>query len=322
MKILANEGIHESGKVALEQQGFEVLTTKIAPNQLENYINEYQVDALVVRNNTEVREELIDACPSLKLIAKAGTDMDNIDVEYAIDHGLHVINTPEASAIAIAELTFAHLMGMSRFLQISNREMPLEGDLRFNDLKRTFSAGIELKGKTLGIIGFQHIGQEVAKIALGLGMKVLATDPRVESAPIELEFFNGQKTIINIETSDFDTILKESDFITIHTENQDGYILSKKEFDKMKTGVGILNLSQSGALDEMALIAAIKNKTVRFAGLDVFETQPNPEIQLLMNPNLSLSPNIGTLTLEAQERMGLELAQQISKLLKAEYSNY
>lgn len=320
MKILANEGIHDSGKVALEQQGFEVLTTKIAPNQLENYINEYLVDALIVRNSTEVREELIDACPSLKLIAKAGTDMDNIDVEYAINHGLHVINTPEASGIAIAELVFAHLLGMSRFLHISNREMPLEGDMRFNDLKRTFSAGIELRGKTLGIIGFQHIGQEVAKIALGLGMKVIAMDSRLDSAPIELEFFNGQKTIINIETTDFNTILKESDFITLHTDNQEGYILGKEEFDKMNSGVGIVNISQSGVIDEMALLAAIKNKTVRFAGLDVYETQPNPEIQLLMNSDLSLSPNISNSTLEAQERMGLELAQQISKLLKAEYS--
>lgn len=316
MKILANEGIHETGKAALENEGFEVLTTRVAPNQLENYINKHNVDALLVRGSTQVREELIDACPSLKLIGRGGIGMDNIDVEYAIDQGLHVINTPSASSISVAELVFAHLFGMARFLHQSNREMPLEGDLRFKELKRAYSAGIELRGKTLGIIGFGRIGQEVAKIAISLGMKIVTHDPFVESVPLTIEFFNGQKVMIPIDTVDLDSVLKESDFISIHVPSQENYVIGKSEIEKMKEGVGIINTSRGGTIDEVALLEAIEDKRVKFAGLDVFETEPNPEIQLLMNPELSLTPHIGASTLEAQERIGIELAEQITKLLK------
>jgi D-3-phosphoglycerate dehydrogenase len=315
MKILANDGIPESGIQALEKVGFEVNNTKVAQTQLENYINKEQIDAIVVRNTTQVRQELIDACPSLKLIGKVGAQMENIDVEYAIDQGLHVVNTPNATSNAIAELVFAHLFGMARFLHQSNREMPLEGDMSFNLLKRTFSAGTELRGKTLGIIGFGLVGQEVAKIALGLGMKVIASDPLKEGATIGIEFFNGQKVTLYIETIDFQTVLEESDFITVHAPNQEGYVLGKSEMAKMKKGVGIVNTSSGGSIDEIALIDAIKNKQVKFAGLDVFESEPRPEIQLLMNPELSLTPHIGEATLEAQSRMGTELAEQIIKLL-------
>ncbi len=316
MKILANDGIHESGKQALEKNNFEVLTTKVAQNQLENYINQHHIDALIVRSGTQIREELIDACPSLKLIGRAGIGMDNIDVEYGIDQGLHVINAPSSSSISVAELVFAHLFGMVRFLHQSNREMPLEGDLRFKELKRTYSAGIELRGKTMGIIGFGRIGQEVAKIAIGLGMNVLAHDPFVEQVPLILEFFNGQRITIPMETVELDRLLKESDFISVHVPEQESHVIGKKEIDKMKPGVGIINTSRGGTVDEIALLDAIKDKQVKFAGLDVFETEPNPEVQLLMNPELSLSPHIGASTLEAQERIGLELAEQIIKLLK------
>ncbi len=316
MKILANEGIHETGRAALENEGFEVLTTRVAPNQLENYINEHNVDALLVRGSTQVREELIDACPSLKLIGRGGIGMDNIDVEYAIDQGLHVINTPSASSISVAELVFAHLFGMARFLHQSNREMPLEGDLRFKELKRAYSAGIELRGKTLGIIGFGRIGQEVAKIAISLGMKIVTHDPFVESVPLTIEFFNGQRVMIPIDTVDLDSVLMESDFISIHVPSQENYVIGKSEIKKMKEGVGIINTSRGGTIDEVALLEAIEDKRVKFAGLDVFETEPNPEIQLLMNPELSLTPHIGASTLEAQERIGIELAEQITKLLK------
>lgn len=316
MKVLANDGISQSGIDALEKEGFEVITTRVAQGQLENYINEHQIDAILVRSATQVRQELIDACPSLKLIGRGGVGMDNIDVEYAIDQGLHVINTPAASSSSVAELVFAHLFGMVRFLHQSNREMPLEGDLHFKELKKSYSAGTELRGKTLGIIGFGRIGQEVAKIALGLGMKVIANDSFSEGAPISIEFFNGQKVTIHIETTDLDTILKESDFITVHVPAQDDYIIGAAEIEKMKTGVGIVNAARGGVIDEVALMDAIKNKKVKFAGLDVFENEPRPEIQLLMNPELSLTPHIGAATLEAQSRIGTELAEQITKLLK------
>tara|TARA_R110002073_G_scaffold128999_6_gene275252 strand:+ start:12555 stop:13505 length:951 start_codon:yes stop_codon:yes gene_type:complete len=316
MKVLANDGISQSGIDALEKEGFEVITTKVAQEQLENYINDNQIDAVLVRSATQVRQELIDACPSIKLIGRGGVGMDNIDVEYARDQGLHVINTPAASSSSVAELVFAHLFGMVRFLHQSNREMPLEGDSRFKELKKAYAAGTELRGKTIGIIGFGRIGQEVAKIALGLGMKVLANDAFSEGAPITVDFFNGQNITINIETTDLNSLLKESDFISLHVPSQDGYIIGEEEIKRMKTGVGIVNAARGGVLDEVALVNAIEDEKVKFAALDVFENEPKPEIQLLMNPELSLTPHIGAATLEAQDRIGTELAKQITQLLK------
>jgi D-3-phosphoglycerate dehydrogenase len=315
MKILANDGISKSGIDALEKVGFEVITVKVAQSQLESYINEHSIDAILVRNTTQVRQELIEACPSLKLIGCDGVDLDNIDVEYAEDNGLHVVNTPQASSSAVAELVFSHLFGMVRFLHSSNREMPLEGDSRFKELKKAYSEGIELRGKTLGIVGFGRIGQEVAKIAIGLGMHILAIDDQIKSAVITLDFFNGQKTTFTIDTVDKEKLLKESDFITLHVPEQDGYIISKKEFEKMKEGVGIINTARGGILHEVDLVTAIESGKVQFAGLDVFETEPSPAVQLLMNSKISLTPHIGGVTKEAQDRIGIELAGQIIKLL-------
>lgn len=315
MKILANDGISQSGIDALEKGGFEVLNVKVAENQLENYINEHTIDAILVRNATQVRQELIEACPSLKLIGSADLEMDNIDVEYATDNGLHVINAPKAVVNSVAELVFAHLFGLARFLHSSNREMPLEGDSRFYELKKAYSSGVELRGKTLGIIGFGKVGQAVANIAIGLGMNVLATDSILKNAVITLDFFNGQKSTFNIETVTKDKLLKEADFISLHVTEQDGYVISKKEIEKMKDGVGILNTSIGGVLHEVDLVKAIESGKVQFAGLDVFETQPTPAVQLLMNPEISLTPNIGGLTIENQERIGTELATQIIALL-------
>jgi D-3-phosphoglycerate dehydrogenase len=315
MKILANDGISKSGIDALEKVGFEVITVKVAQSQLESYINEHTIDAILVRNTTQVRQELIEACPSLKLIGCNGVDLDNIDVEYAEDNGLHVVNTPQASSSAVAELVFSHLFGMVRFLHSSNREMPLEGDSRFKELKKAYSEGIELRGKTLGIVGFGRIGQEVAKIAIGLGMHILAIDDQIKSAVITLDFFNGQKTTFTIDTVDKEKLLKEADFITLHVPEQDGYIIAKKEFEKMKDGVGIINTARGGILHEVDLVSAIESGKVQFAGLDVFETEPSPAVQLLMNPEISLTPHIGGATKEAQDRIGTELAGQIIKLL-------
>ena len=315
MKILANDGISKSGIDALGKRGFEVITTKVAQNQLENYINEHTIDAILVKNATQVRQELIDACPSIKLIGVLGVGMDNIDAEYAEDQGLYVINAPEASASSVAELVFAHLFGLARFLHASNREMPLEGDSSFKELKKAYSQGIELKGKTIGIIGFGRIGQAVAKIGLGLGMNVIATDDIITNAPISVDFFNGQKLTINIDTIPKDELLKEADFITLHVSAQEDYVISKKEIEKMKDGVGIINTARGGILHEVDLVMAIESGKVQFAGLDVFETEPKPAVQLLMNPEISLTPNIGAGTKETQDRIGTELAKQIIKLL-------
>ena len=316
MKILANDGISQNGMDALEAAGFEVLNIKVAQNQLESYINDNGIDAVLVRSATEIRQELLEACPGIKLIGRGGVGMDNIDVQYAEDQGIHVINTPEASSVAVAELVFAHLFGLARFLHQANREMPLEGDTRFNDLKKMYASGIELRGKTLGLIGFGCIGQETAKIALGIGMNVIATDIFIQKATITLDFFNGQKVNFNIDTVSKEEVFKEADFISIHTPSTENYLIDQKEIQQMKPGVGIINTARGGVLNEVALVNAIEDGKVLFAGLDVFEKEPTPEVQLLMNPELSLTPHTGAATKEAQDRIGTELASQIITLLR------
>ena len=315
-KILANDGISISGVEKLKNAGFEVITTKVAQEQLVNFINENTIDALLVRSATEVRKNLLDSCPSLKLIGRGGVGMDNIDVTYATSKGIHIINTPAASSESVAELVFAHLYGGVRYLFDANRNMPLEGDSKFNQLKKSYSAGTELKGKTLGIIGFGRIGQATAKIALGVGMKVIFTDNEIESLDLKLDFYDGQSITFKLENNTLDTVLKEADFITVHVPAQKEYILSSQEFSKMKDGVGIINASRGGTVDEVALIKALEKNKVSFAGLDVFESEPNPEIRILMDSKISLTPHIGAATLEAQDRIGLELAEQIITLLK------
>lgn len=317
IKILANDGISETGKVALEREGFEVITTKVAQNQLVDYINKHNIDALIVRSATQVRKDIIDGCPTLKLIGRGGVGMDNIDVAYAKSKQLHVINTPASSANSVAELVFAHLFTGVRYLHDANRNMPLEGDQRFNELKKNYNNGAELRGKTLGIIGFGRSGQAVARIAIGLGMRVLAYDPNVQEAVITLSFFDGQETSFAVKTVAKEQLLMESDFITLNNSPADGgYVLDEEEFRMMKDGVGVINLSRGGALNEVALIEAIDHGKVAFAGLDVFENEPNPAIQVLMHPQISLTPHIGAATNEAQDRIGTELAAQIVTLLK------
>lgn len=316
MKVLANDGLSQSGITALEAGGFEVITTKVAQEQVANYINKHQIDVVLVRSATKIRKDIIDSCPTLKVIGRGGVGMDNIDVAYAREKGLHVINTPAASSESVAELVFAHLFSGARFLHDANRNMPLDGDTQFNSLKKAYANGIELRGKTIGIIGFGRIGREVARMALGLGMKVIATDTYVEEATIKVDFYNGQFINVDIETEPMEDVLRHSDFISLHVPAQDDYIIGKAEFDLMKQDVGIINCARGGVIDEVALIDALEDEKVLFAGLDVFEEEPTPAIQVLMNPKISLTPHIGAATLEAQERIGTELAEQIISLLK------
>ncbi len=315
MKVLANDGISKSGIEALEKGGYEVITTTVAQEQLVNYINEKDITVLLVRSATTVRQDLIDACPKLKIIGRGGVGMDNIDVAYAREKGLHVINTPAASSHSVAELVFAHFYGLARFLHNSNREMPLEGDSNFKGLKKAYAKGIELKGKTLGVLGFGRIGQATAKVALGAGMNVIAFDPFLEKANLELEFFDGQKVTFSIKTISKEDVLKQADFITLHVPAQKDYVIDEAEFNIMKTGVIMANAARGGVVNEVALVKAIESGKVAGAALDVFENEPNPEIQLLMNPALSLTPHTGAATNEAQDRIGTELASQIIAIL-------
>ena len=316
INILANDGISNSGVEALKKSGFNIITTNVAQEQLESYINKENISVILVRSATTVRKELIDKCPGLKIIGRGGVGMDNIDVDYARSKNIHVINTPAASSGSVAELVFAHLYSGVRFLHESNRAMPLEGDSNFKKLKKSYAKGVELRGKTIGIIGFGRIGRETAKIALGVGMNVLAYDKFLESVDIKLEFMEKKSIDFNIKISKFEDLLQKSDFISLHVPAQKDYVIDKNELSKMKDGVGIINAARGGVINEVELVSALESGKVSFAGLDTFENEPKPEIQLLMNSKLSLTPHIGAATNEAQDRIGLELAEQISNLLK------
>ncbi|MDG1503904.1 MAG: D-2-hydroxyacid dehydrogenase [Flavicella sp.] len=315
MKVLANDGLAQSGVTALEAAGFEVLLTSVAQEQLESFINQENIDVLLVRSATTVRQELIDACPSMKIIGRGGVGMDNIDVQYARDKGVHVINTPAASSHSVAELVFAHLTGMARFLHDANRNMPLEGESNFKGLKKAYAKGVELKGKTLGVLGFGRIGQATAAVALRLGMKVVAFDPFMESATLSLDFFDGQSIALKIDTISKEEVLKQADFLTLHVPAQDGYVIGASELEIMKDGAFIANAARGGVIDEVALLAALDKGKLAGAALDVFETEPKPAVQVLMHSKVSLTPHIGAATGEAQDRIGGELATQIITLL-------
>ena len=315
MRILANDGISISGIEKLESNGFEVLTKSIAQDDLISYINNSKIDALLVRSTTKVKKNLIDKCPSIKLIGRGGVGMDNIDVEYAVNKGINVINTPAASSKSVAELVFAHLFGCVRHLHSSNRSMPLEGDCKFKELKKSYSKGAELRGKTLGIVGFGRIGQEVAKIAIGIGMNISVYDLNLNETLLELSFFDESTKSFQIKMDDFKNLLAQSDFITFHVPAQKKYLISEDEFKIMKQGVGIINAARGGVIDEGALEKYLNTGKVSFAALDTFENEPNPDIKILMNAKISLTPHIGAATNEAQDRIGIELADQIIKLL-------
>lgn len=317
MIVLANDGISKAGEQLLKDAGIEILETKVSQEHLISFINENKVDVLLVRSATKVKTDLIDACPGLKIIGRGGVGMDNIDVEHAIEKGIYIINTPKASSRSVAEMVFAHFFSLARFLHESNRLMPLEGETHFKALKKSFSSAVELEGKTLGVIGFGGIGKEVVKIGISLGMKVKVLTRKPKTEKVTLDFFDGQQLHFEISTeNDMDQFLTGLDFLTVNTPKTAGYLLDAPQFEKMKNGVFIVNTARGGVINEVTLLEAIENGKVAGAALDVFENEPTPELALLMNPNLSLSPHLGGNTQDAQQKIGKELAEQIIEIKK------
>lgn len=310
MKVLANDGIAESGKRALEKEGFTVVTEKVEQDQLTKVINDEAYEVLLVRSATKVREDLIDACPGLKMIGRGGVGMDNIDVEYARNKGIEVFNTPAASSESVAELVMAHLFGSVRFLYDSNRQMPEKGQAEFKKLKKAYAGGIELSGKTMGIVGFGRIGKALAKYAIGCGMKVLVSDRETGTEVLEISL-NGQAIKVEIEKIPLDDLLRQVDFLSLHVPGGDKALIDEAQFAKMKDGAVIVNAARGGVVNETALIKALDSGKIAHAALDVFENEPEPSEAILNHGKVSLSPHIGAATLEAQDRIGTELADNI-----------
>lgn len=314
MRILANDGIDPIGKKILEDAGFVVDTTHIPQEELEGRLNDY--DAVTVRSATKIRQALIDACPNIKVIGRGGVGMDNIDVDYARSKGVAVVNTPAASSHSVAELVFAHLLNGVRFLYDSNRKMPVEGQTKFGNLKKAYAAGVELQGKTLGVIGFGRIGRETAKIALGLGMDVLYSDLFEGPKSLSLTLSGGVQVEVPVTQAELPAIFEKADFISLHVPFTDKPVIGKEEFSLLKDGVGLVNASRGGVIDELALVDALNSGKVAFAALDVFDNEPTPRAEILQHPKISLTPHIGAATNEAQERIGEELAQLLIENLK------
>ena len=312
MKVLANDGISQSGKDKLEAAGFEVITETVAQDDLINAINDEGYMCVLVRSATTVRKEVMDACPGLKMIGRGGVGMDNIDVEYGRSKGLKVFNTPAASSQSVAEMVIAQMFSCARGLYDADRQMPSKGASEFKVLKKKYGKGVELRGRTLGIIGFGRIGRSTASYALGCGMNVVACDLFQNEDPIEV-IVGGQRIEVKVPYVTIDELLSQADCISIHVPKQaDGSaVIGEAELSKMKDGVILVNAARGGVIDEDALMTALDSGKVLAAALDVFENEPTPREDLLAHGSIALTPHIGAATGEAQDRIGVELADQI-----------
>ncbi len=314
MKILANDGIDAGGKAALEAQGHVVETNFVPQDQLVNYITTNGVQGLLVRSATKVRKDIIDGCPELKFVGRGGVGIDNIDAAYAKEKGLLVFNTPASSSQSVAELAMSMMFAASRFIYAAGGNMPSNGDSKFGDLKKLYSKGVELSGKTLVIVGLGRIGKSLAAYALGCGMKVVATDKTDKaSSNVELNIAN-QSISIEIPHMPLNEALAIADFVSLHVPKQPNgdAVIGKVELAFMKKSAIILNTSRGGVINEDDLLEALNNQLIQFACLDVFENEPNPRKDLLEHPRVIATPHIGASTAEAQERIGLEIASIVA----------
>lgn len=310
MKILANDGISSKSKLELEKEGFIVITEKVNQEDLIEVINKENYEGILVRSATKIRQDIIDNCPGIKFIGRGGVGMDNIDVNYAREKGIFVFNTPASSSQSVAELVIGLMFSTSRFIGSSSRNIE-SGD--FNKLKKEYGSGIELRGKTLGIIGFGRIGQTLASYAIGIGMDVVAIDIEEKTVGVSISSDKHKlTTYIDVKT-DINDILPICDYISVHVPKQEGNkpVIGKSEFELMKDGVILINTSRGGVIDEEELIKNLDSGKVFSAGLDVFENEPNPNKDLLSHPKIISTPHIGAATNEAQGRIGDEIVKII-----------
>lgn len=312
MKILANDGISQEGKNALIQAGYTVITDKVDQSELANFVNQNHIEIILVRSATTVRKDVIDQCPCIRLIGRGGVGMDNIDVDYARSKGISVINTPASSSQSVAELVMGQMFTGARSLHNSFKNME---NGNFSELKKQFSKGLELRGKTLLIVGFGRIGQSLATYAIGCGMHVIAVGMEETTISISLGEIQGVGEIrvpISVSKNLHDALPK-ADFISLHVPKQanGAAVIGQQELALMKKDVCLINAARGGVIDENALLEALNAEQIRFAGLDVFENEPQPMKELLAHSKIATTPHIGAATLEAQARIGTELAQLI-----------
>ncbi|MCZ4409776.1 D-2-hydroxyacid dehydrogenase [Cryomorphaceae bacterium 1068] len=313
MNILANDGISPSGKAKLEAAGFKVITDTVDQDKLVDYINTNGVKALLVRSATTVRKDLIDACPGLQFIGRGGVGMDNIDVAYAREKGKTVANTPASSSQSVAELVMGQLFSLARATYDSNKQMAVSGNTQFKVLKKKYAKGFELRGKTLGIVGFGRIGKALASYALGAGMKVICSDKFDVDTKVKLYIHGHGNVEVDVEKVELDTLLQNSKAISLHVPKQDdgSAVIGKRELSMMPRGTVLVNAARGGVIDETLLLEALKDGHLAGVALDVFENEPTPREDLMKSDKMALTPHIGAATVEAQDRIGEELADLI-----------
>ena len=298
MRILVTDGMDKTAMAELREMGHEVVEQFYEPDQLGKALRDF--DVVVVRSKTKVRANHIDEAKgsSLKLIIRGGVGVDNIDVDYAKQNGIDVKNTPKASSQSVAELAMGHMFSCARYISIAGHTMRED-----KWEKKAYGKGIELGGKTLGIIGFGRIGQALGVMARALGMHVIAYSrtrrPEVEQAT-------------GVAYVELDELLAKSDFISLHAPAADGGpIVTAETIARMKDGVVIVNTSRGVNIDENALLAALESGKVRAAGLDVYAEEPTHNHALYSHPMVSCTPHIGAATVEAQKRIGSEIVDII-----------
>ncbi len=298
IRILASDGIDKAAAAELRAAGFELVEQFYEPDQLGKELNNY--DVLVVRSATKVRKPIIDAALEtgrLKLIIRGGVGVDNIDVAYAEEKGIKVRNTPNASSASVAELTIGHMFALARFIADANVTM------RDGKWEKKKYKGIELSGKTLGLVGFGRISREVAKRACALGMNVVYTD-----------IIGKAQGFDHCECCCFEDVLKKADFLSLHVPfiKENGAVIGEKEIGMMKDGAYIINCARGGVVSEAALLDALNSGKLAGAGIDVFEEEPSKNTALINHPKVSVTPHIGASTFEAQTRIGAEIVSIIT----------
>ena len=299
IRILASDGMDKSAVKALEEKGCEVVQQFYEAEELKKVLADF--DVLVVRSATKVRAPIIDAAKEagrLKMVIRGGVGVDNIDVAYAESKGIVVKNTPKSSSDAVAELVIGHMFSAARFISIAGHTM------REGKWEKKAYKGVELMGRTVGVIGYGRIGQAVGRRCQALGMKVLAYDIYQNKA-LENE---------NMRYAELDEVLSKADVLTLHVPSLPGQpLVNGESIAKMKDGVIIINTSRGTNIDEAALLEGLNSGKVFAAGLDVWNEEPSKNTELLNHPHVSCTPHIGASTGEAQKRIGAEIVELISR---------